>query len=50
MAVEIPIEEYGALKNPKFIKQTPLNSEGIYWVYVKSESVLYKIKLKLVLT
>jgi len=45
---EITIEEYNKLPGtPKFIGQTLLNKENMYWMTFKSEGILYKIENKL---
>jgi hypothetical protein len=36
--------EYARLNNPKFIKQTPANKNGMYFMYFECNGIMYEVK------
>lgn len=44
---KISAEEYLELKDPKFMGQTKVDENGMYWMCWESEGVLYKTHNKI---
>jgi hypothetical protein len=40
----ITIEEYCELESPKFMGQTTVNTDGVYWMAWECDGILYKTK------
>ena len=46
-AIEITSSEYMKLQNPKFISQTSIDDDMMYWMIFEDNNTMYKIHNKL---
>jgi hypothetical protein len=46
-ATHFDISMYHLLKDPKFISQTSVNAQGVYWMVFESNGALFKFQCSL---